>query len=376
MNNIKKIAIIVAMLTSFNAFADAIELSGFGSLYYAQTFDQNLLPNQFTSNKADFTKFSLFGLNLSAKANENATFYSQLIASGGNAQSDNFNLFAQWVFLNYKLSDTSHVKIGRQLFPAAMYSEYARVGYLLPASHMPSPYTSILPFISFDGLSYNQDIYTLGGKLNFGIYGGSPKINASSAVSTPTLYHAYGGQLNYDINGLRVRGTVTRWKQSVDFIGAFASLGTGRKAASTVYTVGLKYEKHNVVFWSEWMKRTSSDAYKFSGGTGAAASVNGKTLLEGAESGYALLGYQLGKWLPRVSYSSTNLKYGFSNGKVTSYNAGLNYGVAENVTLKLDYDRIVLPSAGGGYFAVTQPSGTGATKRMANAVFAGMDFIF
>lgn len=362
----KTVIAALALGASVAAHADGIEWSGFGSLYYAQTFDQQILPTQFTSNKMDFTHFSSFGLNLSSKLSDTFTFYGQIVATEEAAQTTNFNLFAQWAFLNIKTSENSHLKVGRQLFPALMSSEYARVHYLLPTNHIPLHFTATNPFVSFDGVSYNVDFDTAVGKLNVGAFTGSPKLNTSSTAVIPTYYNAYGMQVNLEGAGWKLHGTASQFKASVDYAGPYAALGTAKKTSNQLYTLGGKYDQNNIVFHTEAVLRTSSEA---------ALLANGKKSLERAYGGYATAGYRIGKILPRVTYATTTTKLGFSQGKIETYGVGANYALNDQAVVKVDFEKTYVPSAGGGWYPVTQ-NATAPKGTQANAVFAGVDFIF
>jgi len=360
--------VIAALAIGGSAFAHAegIEWSGFGSLYYGQTFDQQMLPTQFTNNKMDFTHFSSFGLNMSSKLSEGFTFYGQLVATEEAAQSTNFNLYAQWAFLNIKTSENSHIKLGRQLFPALMSSEYSRVHYLLPSNHVPLHFVATNPFISFDGASYNMDFDTALGKVNVGAYTGSPKLNTSSTAIMPTYYNAYGLQANVEGKGWKVHATATQFKASVDYAGVYASLGTGKKTTNSLYTAGAKYDNNNIVLSAEAVLRTSKNA---------AVLANGKKNLERAYGGYGLVGYRFGKIMPRFTWGTSTARLGFSEGKIQTYDVGVNYSLNEQAVLKVDFEKTYVPSAGGGWYPVTQ-STTAPKGRQADAVFAGVDFIF
>ncbi|MBY0412516.1 MAG: hypothetical protein K2Q18_00050 [Bdellovibrionales bacterium] len=362
----KTVIAALAIGASSFAHADGIEWSGFGSLYYAQTFDQQILPTQFTNNKMDFTHFSSFGLNMSSKLSDSFTFYGQVVATEEAAQTTNFNLFAQWAFLNIKTSENSHLKIGRQLFPALMSSEYSRVHYLLSSNHIPLHVTATNPFISIDGASYNMDFNTGFGKFNFGIYTGSPKLNTSSTTVVPTYYNAYGLQANVEGSGWKVHATASKFKVSVDYSGVFAALGTGKKTVNNLYTLGTKFDNYNVLLEAEAILRTSSTA---------AILGNGKKNLERAYGGYATAGYRFGKFLPRFTYATSTTWLGFSQGKIETYGVGMNYAVNDQAVVKVDFEKTYIPSAGGGWYPVTQSS-TAPKGKQANAVFAGVDFIF
>jgi hypothetical protein len=356
----------IALGAATFAHADGVEWSGFGSLYYAQTFDQQILPPQFTNNKMDFTHFSSFGLNLSSKISDSTTFYGQVVATEEAAQTTGFNLYAQWAFLNFKTGDHSHIKLGRQLFPALMSGEYYRVHYLLANNHIPLIVSSLNPYISFDGVSYNSDFDTAAGKFSVGVFTGSPKLNTSSTTVVPTYYSAYGMQANLEGKGWKLHGSASQFKSSTDYSGALSALGTGKKVTNQLYTLGAKIDMNDIVFNTEGVLRTSKDA---------AVLANGKKQFERAYGGYALTGYRLGKFLPRISYAFSKAFLGFSEGKIETYDIGVNYTLNDQAVLKLDFEKTYVPYPGGGWYPVTQ-STTSPKGTQGDSVYAGVDFIF
>lgn len=358
------------------ASAADVEWSGFGSFHYGQTFNKNFLPSQFTNDRANFSNFSSMGLNLSSQVSEKATFYGQIVATDEAAQAQNFDLFAQWAFLSYKLTDSTNLKLGRQLFPALLASEYARVHFLLPARTIPLAVSGINPFISLDGVSYNQEFQTGMGKFSFGVYGGSPKLNSATGgpIST-SLSNAYGFQLNLEGTGWKLHSSATKWSEQISFgtapiPGAGGAtyqqvFGTDGKIESTLLTVGGRYDRNNVVFWSEFLNRSTEKASTLA---------NGQKTLRNISAGYAIAGYRFGKVMPRLSYAYNNAQTGFGTGRVKTFGAGMNYQISETSVFKLDLERWVIPETGGGNFTVTETAKN--DKTYANAVTAGVDFIF
>lgn len=386
----KTVIAAVAMGTSAVALAGGVEWSGFGSLYYSQAFDNNFLVGQARNNKPDYTTHSLLGLNVGSKISDDFSVASQIVMAGSQAQSSNFNMFAQWAYLNYRPTDGLSVKVGRQLWPVLISSEYQRVHYLLPQSNIPNTVYGLLPFVSFDGVSANQTFNVGIGNLTVGAYTGNPKLNTGGIVGTDLDFQSLiGGRVTLDGSGWRVHATANRifskvtinTQQYVAPTSVVTVTGTGA-THSNVFSFGYRFDKFNFVSWGEATYSKATDNSTLPIRTSAGTTVSNKKLFEKSYGGYVLAGYRVGAFLPSVTYaqgttylglpaSATNSKY---EGKTRSYIAGLSYAANDQVSVKAEYLRTYVPSIGGGWYDVVQS--TKSTRKFGDAVKAGVDFIF
>lgn len=223
------------------------------------------------------------------------------------------------------------------------------------------------PFISIDGASYNQEFQTGAGKFSYGLYVGSPKLNSDDAgVVTTKLNNAYGAQINLEGSGWKIHGSVTKWSEELTINAPLtASFGPGGKVESTLYTIGGRYDKNNIVIWSEILARKNTDASKLT---------NGKEVVGDINAGYAMIGYRMGKYLPRLTFAQNDIHTGFTTGKVSTAGVGVNYQVADTAVIKVDFERWMLSNPQESNTTATV--NTKNTKDYANAVYAGVDFIF
>lgn len=400
----KTVIAVVALGASALAHADGIEWSGFGSLYYAQDFDQNVKINNGAQNsKIDFTNQSLMGFNVGSRLSDDVTVASQIVAAGNNAQQYNFNLFAQWAYLNYKVMDGLNLKIGRQLWPVLISSEYQRVHQLLPQSDIPYTTYGLLPFVSFDGVSLNKNLDVGIGSLTIGAYAGNPKLNTTPpAALNLDFQRIYGGRLTLDGSGWRVHATYSRVfsKVAIDTIKYADATGTVSDTAaryvvrvtgkavqnSEIISFGYRYDKHNFVSWGEMSHNKGKDENLLSltlcNSSGAACSAYGtpKKLFDKSYGGYVLVGYRLGKFLPSFTYAQGTMYLGLPadtqnyEGRTTTYTLSTAYQVNDQATARIEYKKLFMPSAGGGWYDVVQTSGN--KNRHGDAIKAGIDFIF
>jgi len=364
-----------------------VEWSGFGSLYYTQAFDSKFLPARSKSNKMDFTAASSLGLNMATRLSNELTASAQFIASGSNAQTENFNMFAQWAYLQYRMDNNVSFKLGRQLWPILIASEYQRVHHLLPSASIPGTAYVVLPFVSFDGASANYS-HDLGfAKLTVGAYVGTPKLNLTPpAALNLEFQNLVGARVGLDGSGWKVHGTINHYYGKVAItipttgttaIGAPGVVGTTFRAEThnVAKSFGIKFDKYNVVALLEGTHLHNTDTSIFG--------LTSKQLFETSHSAYALLGYRVGKFLPYLSAAQGYVKYGLPydsttlsryEGRVTSYILGTAYHYNEQASIKLEYQRDTVPAVDGGFYAsyIAQ----GYTKKYGDMISLGVDFIF
>lgn len=375
----------LAIGTSFAAFADGVEWSGFGSLYYSQAFDNQFLLGQHSNNKPDYTTHSLVGFNVGSKLGDNMSFSSQIVMAGAGAQSTNYNMFAQFAYLTYNPVPSVSLKIGRQLWPMLISSEYQRVHFLLPQTEIPATVYGLMPFVAFDGVSANKSLDTAIGSLTLGAYAGAPKLNrtppAGLAFDFPSII---GARATLDGSGWRLHATANQFKSKMT-ISYLTSLPSTKytsinEATSTIYSFGYRYDKYNIVSWGEMFTLKSTDNSLV---PQAAGGPQTNKYFQRSYGGYVLAGYRFGKYLPTLTYAQGTAKLGFPtdpttnqkyDGKVTSYIFCNSFQMNDQASFKVEFQRSYVPSAGGGYFDVAQS--TTSTKKYGDMLKAGIDFIF
>jgi hypothetical protein len=364
----------LSLLVPFTSYGMDLSLNGFGSFYYGQALNRNLEPNGFSDTHANFTNFSLFGVNLAGHVNDDLGFAAQFVALGSPVgTTDSFGIMAQWASVTYRPSDGTAVHVGRQLYPNLMASEYLRVGFLLPYRAVPYLALGIAPFSRFDGVAIDQTVKTGIGKLNFGIFGGKPILDISSVLTqaaglTFNFSDLVGAQASLDGDGWRIRAQASRFLSEL-------SLGSPLPAAyfsghTQEYSVGYRYDKNHLVSWSEYSFSQTPDGTPVNGGK-----------YSGVGHGfYWLGGYRIGKFMPRYTFSQGVTQFnvlganGYSNGQATSHVIGLNYQAGDQAVIKVEYERVLIPGTNSVSYLLNQKANSAATS--AGALYAGLDFIF
>lgn len=114
-----------ALLTGLPSQAqDKIEWSGFGNIAAGMTTgsDDQLFGYD---NDLDFNPETLFALQAKASLSDKLTVTTQLMSRG----SDDFDLGVEWAYLQYQLSDSTSVNMGKLRLPLYIYSDSLDVGY-------------------------------------------------------------------------------------------------------------------------------------------------------------------------------------------------------------------------------------------------------
>jgi hypothetical protein len=350
---------VIGLLAYSCANAADLSWSGFGSAYYGQSYSYGLTPFNFPNNRPDFTDFSLFGLNFMGKLDDNWSAGAQLVALGDRTAAANttfatFNVAASWAYVSYKTEDGTTIRMGRQRFPIFTASEYIYEHYELPYREMPAIVYQMAPFVAFDGASVSHGFNTPIGKVNVQVFGGSPVLAITPPTDTAaTLSNLIGGRVNFEGDGWRVRGQVSR----------SSSASGSDQADSQYYSAGYRFDKYNIVSWGEYLYRRAPDGTPTPTGT----------YLGQGQSGYVLGGYRLGNWLPRYTFAQASAQLGpIGEGKTTTHTIGLNYYASAKAVVKAEFELDLVPTAQGGY-KVTQPGGS--TSTTGNAFYLGVDFL-
>lgn len=379
----KLITTVFTLLAIGSAAQAAIQIDGFGSLYYGQA-SGDILAQGFSHKQPQFAPFSLVGLNLYSKLDNDFSVGAQLIAQGASynltaptatglvtspvgvptgdiatvplPDERQFIMSAEWAFLNWSPSSDFSAKMGRILNPAWIASDYLSVGALLPYRQVPRDVYGLSPFSSFDGGQINKSFDVGVGRLTTSAWGGTPVLIAGTLQIT----NYWGVSLGLDGEGWGVKLTQSSAILRLPALNAGSLLNTS--------SASFKIDKNNFVMWGEaFYTKANKDSDTI-------AALGGVTLVEQTDGGYVLVGYKIGKFLPRYTYTKTHSNVGVAaESKGQTHTVGLNYDIASQAVFKLDYQMIKAEDN----FAM--PAGTrlkGPTDNNGSAIYAGFDFTF
>jgi hypothetical protein len=327
---------------------------------------------------------SRFGLQISAQVNPDISVTGQLLAQPrpefGTGQD--FNVFADWAYINYRFNDKLSFRAGRIKLPSFLISDYYQVGYAYPWARPPAEMYSANPMTAIDGfdllIRQNFGDYSL---LIQPFYGNNsqdtvvpqavlrPPMSAplcngapcppGKIVTVPFSVEAMRGlnlSLSSDIFTLR-----TSWFQTQVYQSDFGVEGDDGSFSSAGFTMDWK----NIVVYTEGFIRVVD------GNAGIA--------FPSQEGGYVTFGYRIGKFLPHATYGwidphGSSLGYQLSQ---RSIDLGLRFELGHGADLKFDVTRMT-PEAGNTGLLVGDPNAPGAPDQGSSVLVysATMDVVF
>lgn len=367
-SNLKLLTAGLALVSATSASAAMdINIDGFGSAFYGETFDKGLLPSGFTQGSApDLTHFSLIGFNVGSKINDQWSIAAQLVGKGSTtgAIGNNYNISAEYAFVQYKPAADWTVRAGRQRLPFFTASEYINEHYQLPMRDLPFVVYTIAPFATFDGVSVGKAFDVGMGKVNVALFGGNPLVDRTSTTLAITGQNLFGGRVNWEGEGWRVRvqaSTMEEYAVSSSSSGTY--LGT-YMARQTFLSAGYRFDKYNVVSWGEFVNRQGS------GGT--INTSNGDAAFHHADGGYVLVGYRMGDWMPRYTFARGETQLAVTTaGSASTNTVGVNYTVNPKVILKAEWEHVEVSKAG-----VVSTTAGAVPMNHADSAYVGVDFAF
>jgi hypothetical protein len=383
--------------------ASPFKLSAFGTLGVVTTdtdqaqFTASPLQPKGASKNYDFGTDSVLAGQVNYQAAKSLSFVGQLVAN--RTADDDYKPHVEWAFIRYDFTGHLAGRVGIMAIPAFLSSESRLVGFANPWVRPPAALYSQLPNTSFRGVDLNY--HTTLGDASVTVqpyYGTSPSQlpNGSSHFTAD----------NKNLTGINVSAELSGWTGRVGYLrqrftAAVPSLmqifdgmravngfvpGAAAYAAQlepigkevSFVSAGVAYEGSNVLFQAELARRRMD------------------FFAPDTTSGYATFGYRFGSVLPFATYSQTHVDKLTKNtliptqGPLAPLGLGLNtllalqntaqrtiglgtrWQFAKNADVKLQWDRIDLPSGAVGNFRSPAP-GFGGTH---NVYSAAIDFVF
>ncbi|VAW53148.1 hypothetical protein MNBD_GAMMA06-1995 [hydrothermal vent metagenome] len=371
--NLLSTAIIAALASSP---AQAIQFDGFMTVGAAKIVDIEdadkgnvyigALGDRGISNDLSFEKDTRFGIQISSDVTEDMSVVAQVLGRGDRG---NFNAIIEWAYIDYEFHETTSVHVGKIKQPVYLVNDYVEVGYAYPWIRPPSEvYLVNNPLNTVNGIELLLQFKLGPGTLSLQPYLGSNREEIPNGQGA--FFEAeniYGMDIKYSGRGYTAHASNFRCdvKTTGDF-GVDANnpfqeplhvtlAGSGN---CNVSAVGFNFDLANIVFYSEWTKRTTTEGLSRPFGN--------------TEAYYATLGYRFGKWLPHITFASIEGKastFGLSTGEgaivdhdtfieepplppnlpvpggslnfpvpvQTSITAGLRYEVNDSAALKFEY---------------------------------------
>lgn len=266
-----------------------------------------------------------FGVNISREIDDRFKVAGQLWASG--AEGGKFEMVLDWAYATVNISDRLDVMVGKIKYPNLMVSEYVDVGITYPWVRPPQevysfdagarPNTSLESFVGgsvlYQGFASDLD-YSLQA------YAGETNLEGGGG----TLSKMMGTKLIVGNDMVKVHSGYNMHMPEKTFGEGGVSAEKNGKDVSTM-SFGLKADFMNAVIYSEYVKGTVADVEELD-----------------TTSMYATLGYNIGSFMPHVTYAKLDAEEGSS-----SITGGVKYQMSSSSTLKLDVSQITPDAAAG-----------------------------
>ena len=389
--------------SSFSNFS----FSGFGTLGTVHTstdkaeFATSSLQPKGASDGYDFGVDSMLGLQGNYKPTDSLLFVGQLV-SNRNAVNK-FTPHVEWAFVRYAITPNLAVRGGIMAAPVFMNSESRLIGFSMPWVRQPTALYSQISFTNFRGVDASW-------RFNAGstavtlqpYYGAAPtEIPNSADPNHSTTAHIKR------MTGLNLTAEMGAWTGRVGYMrsnfnyssASISQLLAGLRAVNalvpgaaqfandlspvdktlTFTSAGVSYDGPKVFFQAEIGKRKTD------------------LFLADTTAWYSSLGYRFGDVMPYATVSRVRIDSATSSslvpavGPLASLSAGINTLLAtqnyaqntgavgvrwqfhKNLDVKVQWDRVKLPSGALGNFIHSQPGFAGSTV---NVYSAAVDFVF
>lgn len=329
-----------------------------------------------------FESDSMAGIQLHAPVSDELEVVLQITARGRAIDNvtGKYDLNATWAYINYQFKDNLSVKVGRVLLPVFLLSQYIDVAYAYPwikppqeiygSVSLPSSNGAIASWIMpvtdewqlelspFWVANLTQTPFVNGMEdldlINFVGLGA----NISNGWIKMDVFYASG---NLKLNGGNAISVPVSSTTSLSLPGV--------NVISSYLGAGLRAEKNNFLVLSEYAIRRMPGTYN-----------------RDTQSWYVLLGYQIKKIMPYVTYAETkSLKQDRLNilppelqsimsarllKDQRSINAGIRYDIMKSVSLKVSVTHITPLKGTRGLFSDIP------AQKSVNIYNAGLNLVF
>lgn len=227
----RKLLALASLVISQQLSASEINFSGYGSLRGGALLDDDVTQVFFAydDDELDFKSESLFAFQASTQLNEDWSATLLMQAAG----KDDFDLKAQWAYVNYQMTPNTRLTFGRFALPYFRNSDTAEIGYSHNYSRLPTAVYDKRDFSVIEGVRFSHDTFIGDGDLNlkasFGAWDG--------ALDSPV------GPLSSKMDNIMQLSANYNWEWLTLFVGGFWGDWTAELDpiidASVIGTLGL-----------------------------------------------------------------------------------------------------------------------------------------
>lgn len=327
---------------------------------------QDAYGNPGHTEKPDFGKESVAGLQINYRINDRTSAVTQLLSEGRNE----YQTRAEWAYISREINDNLRLRAGRFALPFFLYSETLYVGQSYPWARLPVETYANVPITNFNGVdlvaSYPVGDWNLSMQALVGSTNATLEMNGISVDGR--LRNIAGINLTLTGGDLLLRAGYTQGDTDITLPPVIPGdpLNLNQSLASFA-SVGTTYDD------GRWFLAAEAAQLEMEG------------WWPDALSGYASVGHYFGNWLPYLLWSKTNTYKmdeclglqpfctgipGVVPGVATQYREqtthaiGIKYALSPEVSIKSQVDRVNSFNGSSGYL-----SGSGTTPLSAFHVF-------
>lgn len=310
-------------------WADRVNVTGFMSAKYQKINEDEYFNGDIDSgiSKDGAFRGTMLGLNLNTAIDDRVSLAAQFLAT----QEDNdYATHLDWGFVAISMTDEFRLRAGKIKFPTGIVNEYVSVG-------------NAYPWITPPMLFYTEE--ASGPNNTREAYTGASGLWEYSSGNMNMNADVFGGEIKlesmhvHNLTGVKFH---VDWNEEVNFQASYYK-GIMRDTENlameglshTNYALGMHIDWNNIIGYAEW----------------ADTDMELKTL--NGNSWYATLGYQIGDWLPHLTYQYFEKgKNSTSPQEQTLSTVGLRYDFSDAADLKFEYS-VIKTEQGQGLFAST-----------------------
>lgn len=399
-------AILVSIISfkfSNLCFSYDVETKGFLTTGATRGDHKNALNNEI-DKKVNYLYDTKLGLNFSSTITNHWFAAAQLLAKKWVGENEeDFKVKADWIFANYRPTESLSIKVGKQKLPLWLISEYLDVGLLYPWIRPPLEVYTLGPLSNFFGGSINYS-YNLGEFVLIGeTFVGQTSFNLKDRNLEYTkgkTESIFGANLTLSHPGLKIRASVVRAPRSyhdnyfMNNTNTYDNGDTTRPVRNSYSQTYITTKTLNdFTFWTLGTNVNINDTFIYS--EYAHLEESAKDFFDGTyDSFYFTLGHMFKKISPVLTYAFyraklSNLTYiveisptpqvvissPAKRSKQQSMIAGLIVSTTESSDLKFEYQRTEVLKTNGTYEHGLF-SETPGPQRPVNIFSIAFDYVF
>ena len=300
--------------------ADRLKINGFFSAGAAMNDgDDMLLPERRIQDDYRTESVAKLGIQMTFEVAENMDLTAQLVTRG----VDDYEISAEWAYLNWEVNNELDLRIGRQRIPYYLLSEYLDVGYAYPWVAPPIELYN-LPTQQVDGLGANYAVNVGDWNLSVQAYAGQARAYTTLLESEFVTNQAWGGaffaetgpwtfrlgytQSNLEIASLDIGGDGYTLGLAIDGVNELAQTIEAASSGGLTALYGEVPQMAETHRGKNERTEYTSAAFMYDDGKllvmGEIANLTLDQLAAPAsDAGYLTVGYRFGKWMPHVTFS-------------------------------------------------------------------------